>query len=49
MAPVEFDNDVSFETDKVNNRLVDGLLSSEFQPIKLARSQMLPKQPFGIR
>jgi hypothetical protein len=48
LSPVQLDNHSSFEADKINNSVADGLLPSEFQPIKLSCLQVLPKKPLSV-
>jgi hypothetical protein len=48
VASIQLDNHSAFEADKVNHCVPDGLLPTEFQPIKLPCSQVLPKKPLSV-
>jgi hypothetical protein len=49
LAAVNFDNDLFFETHKINDVRTDRFLSPEFETAQLSVAKILPHFPFGIR
>ncbi len=43
LPAVEFDNQFLFKTDKIHNKISEGLLTPEFDSFKLSGSELVPQ------
>ena len=48
LPPIYLDYDPSFKTYKIDNVVIDRMLSAEFYPFKLLGTQMMPKSLLGL-
>jgi len=48
LAAIQLDDYGRFQTSKITYVRPDGMLATELETIKLAASQMSPKQPFSV-
>jgi hypothetical protein len=49
LATVQLNDDRGFKANEVTDVRADRMLSSEFEAVQLASSQMMPKETFGFR
>jgi len=49
LTTIDFDNQFSFQADKVDDVLTDNVLTAKFVTAQLTCTQMAPERAFGIR